>query len=324
MKRVTLAHPHPISAPKSGGCGISEKLSPNKSFTFSNIFSSLSSPQPPSTSTTTSTPAFVTVSTPVSCPQPDLLASPCTPLSLAARRRRRRKELRIQSFTASHDTKHHNARRLLKFIGAVNSHPTRILIDGGAEGNVISSEFCRSHNVSLTPSAPIPIVLPNGSASLSHHQAHFNLARFNYMEQLDAIVYPLSKYDLILGKPWLTAINPNIDWQTNKLTFTFNGAQVTWPCDGFDKPLESTMISAINLMSLATNADNCVFLSQIKIPKPAPIAGPEVPDDIRPIIEIEFPELFPTELPDGLPPDRGDSMHIVTDPMADPPVCPVI
>ncbi|KAG0196145.1 hypothetical protein BGX28_010509, partial [Mortierella sp. GBA30] len=50
----------------------------------------------------------------------------------------------------------------------------------------------------------------------------------------------------------------------------------------------------------------------------------EMDPDVRQIVENEFPDVFPDELPDGLPMDRGDAMKIETDPLADPPVRPVI
>src|SRR5215469_12677253 len=39
-----------------------------------------------------------------------------------------------------------------------------------------------------------------------------------YMEKVDFLVAPIS-HDVILGKPWLDAQNPEIDWPTNRLTF---------------------------------------------------------------------------------------------------------
>jgi hypothetical protein len=90
-----------------------------------------------------------------------------------------------------------NARRLLTFIGAVNGRPAKILIDGGAEGNVISTTFCKQNNIPLEDSTPIPIILPNGSASLSHYTASPVLKRDSYSANVQAIVYPLKKYDVI-------------------------------------------------------------------------------------------------------------------------------
>lgn len=293
--------------------------------------------------------SFLTLPTPAPALDPNVDTDETVPEPLVitnfsskkALRRRRRKALLLHPFTAPHHTKHngrrhltfvgtitkhHHARRLLSFIGAVNGRPARILIDGGAEGNVISSAFCKNNTVTLTPSTPIPIVLPNGSSTLSHNQASFLLERQGYENNVSAIVYNLQKYDLILGKPWLTEINPIIDWRTNSLRFMHNNTPVFWDCAGFDKPLSKTCqtISALHLVTIASDPDNAVFLAQVKIPRPSPVDGPDLPEEVREIVKVEFPDVFPTELPDGLPPDRGDSMRIETDPFADPPVRPVI
>lgn len=190
---------------------------------------------------------------------------------------------------------------------------------------MISSHFCKQNNVHLKESTPVPIVLPNGSASLSHHTANPTLERDSYKDRVHAIVYPLKKYDLILGKPWLTQVNPNINWRTNDLHFEHVGTPVLWSCRGFaSAPPSNLLISALNLASIAADPDTTVFLTQVKIPQPVLTNETDLPEPIRQIVKIEFPDVFPPELPDCLPPDRGDSMRIETDPSADPPVRPVI
>ncbi|KAF9176150.1 hypothetical protein BGZ50_001667, partial [Haplosporangium sp. Z 11] len=145
-----------------------------------------------------------------------------------------------------------------------------------------------------------------------------------YNDQVSAIVYPLKKYDLILGKPWLTKVNPHIDWRSNSLHFQHEGVPVLWDCKGFDTSLRTTnnVVSALNFVSIASEPDTEVFLAHVKISQAPTSAQQDLTDAVRHIIEVEFPDVFPPELPDGLPPDRGDSMRIETDPSADPPVRP--
>jgi hypothetical protein len=52
--------------------------------------------------------------------------------------------------------------------------------------------------------------------------------------------------------------------------------------------------------------------------------APPLPLDVHDIIHKEYPDVFPSSLPSGLPPDRGDAMKIETDPSADPPFLPRI
>lgn len=236
------------------------------------------------------------------------------------RRRHQSKPVRLQSFNVTYE----NERRLLTFIGAVNGRPARILIDGGAEGNVINSAFCKNNDIPLTPCAPIPVILPNGTASLSHHQASFTLERSTYKGDINAIEYPLKKYDLILGKPWLTQVNPNINWRTNDLVFEIDGASVQWSCRGYAAPKATPLLSALNFVSVAAEPDTSVFLAQVRTSPNGPNRAIDLPESVRPIVQDEFADVFPVELPHGLPLDRGDSMRIETDPTANPPVRPVI
>jgi hypothetical protein len=43
----------------------------------------------------------------------------------------------------------------------------------------------------------------------------------------DFQVMPLGNYDAILGIPWLTEINPEIDWRERTMTITREGQRVT-------------------------------------------------------------------------------------------------
>ena len=170
-------------------------------------------------------------------------------------------------------------------------------------------------------------MLPNGSASLAHNVAEFTLERDAYKDTLSAIVYPMPKYDLILGKPWLTQVNPSINWRTNDLHFEHSGSPVFWSCTGFSASIGSNGInvSAVQFVAIASDPDASTFLAQIKLPTPPPkTEEPDMTEEVRHIVKVEFPDVFPTELPDGPPMDRGMSMRIETDPSADPPVRPVI
>lgn len=246
-------------------------------------------------------------------------------LSKSKLKRLHNRTTRLQSFTT--DVAEHT---LLTFIGAINGHPARILIDGGAEGNVISSSFTRKHSIPLHSCSPIPVILPDGSSSITSHDAPITLERDTYSESLRPIVYNLQKYDLILGKPWLTNINPAINWKNNDLHFQHNGSNVLWSCRGF-QPTAITahtngiLLSHMHFSTVAALPGSKVFLAMVKLQRNNDGSDKPILDaDIRAIVEDEFPDVFPDGLPNGLPPDRGDAMKIETDPNADPPVRPVI
>lgn len=200
----------------------------------------------------------------------DPLSSPAAleqPMSKRRARRLRQRTIRLHAFTVEKAS-----RTLLSFIGNVAGAPARILIDCGAEGNVISSSFRKQHSLPRTLGPPIPIILPNGSSSISSSTSTFTIERDHYSDTLDALVYPLSNYDLILGKPWLTTINPLINWRNNDLHFTHNGKTVLWRCRGADTNSitfrsNGRLLSYLHFHSLAAQPGNAVYLALVKIAK---------------------------------------------------------
>jgi len=237
-------------------------------------------------------------------------------------KRKRKRAIKLMSFTTA-DAE----RTLLTFIGSVNGHPAHILIDGGAEGNVISATFAKQHSLPLVSCSPIPIILPDGSSSITNNTASITLARDTYHDTLNPLLYNLQKYDLILGKPWLANVNPKINWRTNALHFTHNNLDVRWVCRGF-APSSVTaksrglVLSHLHFNAIAAQHGSEVFVALVKIGKDQ--KSIELPPEIHPIVHSEFPDVFPDTLPYGLPQDRGDEMKIETLPDTDPPFKPVI
>ena len=68
----------------------------------------------------------------------------------------------------------------------------------------------------------------------------------NFGEDQHFTVFPLVNYDAILGKPWLTRNNPNIDFRTNQVHVMSETvvAKASHPSiTSSDKPIESLFIS---------------------------------------------------------------------------------
>ena len=122
-------------------------------------------------------------------PDLDLAASAAstTPPTKRQLRRQRQKKLRLCSFSIAEAE-----RQLLTFNCLVSGFPARVLIDGGAEGNVISTTFQRKNNLQRTTINPIPVLLPDGSSTITNHTVAITIERKGYIDSLDPILYPLS------------------------------------------------------------------------------------------------------------------------------------
>ena len=106
---------------------------------------------------------------------------------------------------------------LLRFNEKINGHAAVILIDSGSTHDLISEESVfiqavagegqfavtmadgRTRTESLKRTTPVTLVLPDLS------------------EELVFTVFPLARYDAILGKPLLSMNNPTINYSTNEV-----------------------------------------------------------------------------------------------------------
>jgi hypothetical protein len=96
--------------------------------------------------------------------------------------------------------------------------PIRVLLDSGASDNYISSA-CVSKVRLPTITAHRTVRLANGQEQDGSRLApvvKFRIA--NFKDEAPMIVTELGDYDIVLGKPWLTQHNPDVDWQGNTLT----------------------------------------------------------------------------------------------------------
>lgn len=105
--------------------------------------------------------------------------------------------------------------RVIQLQAKCRGQTLRVLVDSGA-----SHDFVASHMVSKL-SLPVvqdsaTIVLGNGSrqdGSLLVPRLSYRVGSFKDTRCFR--VTKLASYDLILGKPWLTAYNPDVDWTSN-------------------------------------------------------------------------------------------------------------
>jgi hypothetical protein len=90
----------------------------------------------------------------------------------------------------------------------------------------------------------------------------------NYrVHRVQALVLPLNAFDIVLGKPWLEDANPSIDWKANSIN------------------IHGQLIPQAFILSMSSD--------------------PPMSSDPIGEVRQEFADVFKTELPEELPPDRG-------------------
>lgn len=103
----------------------------------------------------------------------------------------------------------------LKVDGFIAQRKSRILIDGGAEGNFISEALVRKLKLKkLRLSKPKKVTgLQGQSCWLNEAVPNVSLKMGAHKEQTTLLVLPLGlDSDVVLGMPWLQRHNSQIDW----------------------------------------------------------------------------------------------------------------
>ncbi|KAE8238369.1 hypothetical protein A4X06_0g8816, partial [Tilletia controversa] len=146
----------------------------------------------------------------------------------------------------------------------------------------------------------------------------FSVGSDTRSETLQLAVAPLKHADVILGRPWLSRHNPDIDWTTGtilKLRSTPNPLVKPRTSLSPSPPVKSSSpapvrISVVSRGALAKLARSekvyVAFIQPTSSPAPSPSPSPDEEalkkhsDDML----ERFSPVFPEKLPSGLPPDR--------------------
>ena len=155
-----------------------------------------------------------------------------------------------------------------------------------------------------------------------------------HAEFLDFHVMKLPKYDAILGKSWLDRWNPEIDWRANTVKIKIgrrivllNGVQENSSLlsSVFKSGIEIQEISAQCMRRLAQKEP--VYLAVVRSVENDDDQTVEInddktktpyPEEVQNILG-EYADVFPKELPAGLPPQRDVDHKIELIPRAEPP-----
>ncbi|OWZ12426.1 polyprotein [Phytophthora megakarya] len=110
-------------------------------------------------------------------------------------------------------------RELLRFEGAMNRQVVRVLIDSGAERNIVRPGLAHNYvdSTKVTAERFDGPTTPARTAQLCVETLHFADRDFNGVALIEWEVSP--NQDMILGLPWLVQFNPVIDWQIGVMRF---------------------------------------------------------------------------------------------------------
>jgi len=222
----------------------------------------------------------------------------------------------------------HSNGSLLIVYGTIQGHRMKIMIDSGASRNFISSRIVdKYHLPNRKQHHETKIVMADGHVgpcALYVPDAHVKIG--DYEDNMALFICQLSGYDVLLGKTWLEKWNPSIDWRSNEVSFQQDNKRVSFIAK---KPRKyetgrvkavSVQITTITVEELLKEVeDGEVFL--LFVNETSPDTKEEQPEELKSLLE-EYKDVFPKDLPPGLPPSRTVDHKIDIIPGSEPPSKP--
>ena len=217
----------------------------------------------------------------------------------------------------------------------LNSKPITFLVDSGANGNFVSSQWVQSSGAkACSRTDPKHITFANGQHGLSSLiMPRAYLKCEGHKERLNLDVIDLPGIDAILGKPWLTKHNPDIDWEQHIITFS-KGFRARTIAQSTSQPRQeartdssasSKPLSSSQLQRLVRKKKAQAFVAVVKaVPHPdiVSISDDQPSHPMAKQLITEFADVFPAGLPGTLPPQRDLDHSIELLPGSEPPSKP--
>ncbi|XP_076898116.1 uncharacterized protein LOC143551604 [Bidens hawaiensis] len=188
------------------------------------------------------------------------------------------------------------------------------VIDSGSCDNMISEEAVQK--VALkTESHHKPYKLQwlkkGGEVTVSKKALVSFSIGTTYKDDVVCDVVPMDACHLLLGRPWEYDRSIEHDGRSNSYSFMFSGVKITLVPS---KPKQLATKQSGNLLTISQFEDELVEADNVFVLIRKPVAEEvEIPEAMIPLLE-EFSDVFPDDLPDGLPPLRDIQHHIDLEP----------
>ena len=226
----------------------------------------------------------------------------------------------------------------------MNGKRAVILIDSGASDNFISKSFIKDTSINseeMKSSSTTEVSSFDGSiSSINKVVKNVDLIIGEYVDKIECIkVLDIAAYDVILGMPWLEKYNPSIDYKFKRVTMYANGKVTNLRPTPQQVSKNNSLYSRshtskANQRTSAANASmKLFFISSKQIRKQyskIESAFLAVVNSNNELVEVkessnkhpllhEYADVFPSDLPTGLPPRRDIDHKIEVLPGSEPP-----
>ena len=218
---------------------------------------------------------------------------------------------------------------LLIVQGKINGRNAKMLIDSGSTHDFIAEEFVHRYNIPTEPEpGMLQVTLADGSTNSRPMISTTDLKTVveGTSETQNFTVFPLSRYDAILGMPWLTKYNPKINFQTNEVVLM--GQPVL---SSSETSVDQTPQLGENLFISGRQARHALrsgangYIAWLTVDDESCTGEAELPcilpEDMKDLLKRHC-DVFPDKLPDHLPPKRSVDHEINVEQESQPPSRP--
>ena len=236
-----------------------------------------------------------------------------------------------------------NLNELLRFKEKVEGHEANILLDSGLSHDFISVDFVHKHRINTENQGDqFTVTMADGRTSsiAQTRTAPLNLVLPNLREKLAFTVFPMTKYDVTLGKPWLSANNPAVNFRTNEVQIGDDPPWIARVDSGScttatDEPEVELNFNRGKQARHALRKGEQGFLAWVSANPKKMLSNSDFyqtigstsdssPEERQKLLTLlqEFSEVFPSDLPSKLPPKRTLNHDIDLIPGSSPPSRP--
>ena len=187
--------------------------------------------------------------------------------------------------------------------GTINGMQASILIDSGAVLNHISLEFCLKNKIPIKKEKYVALMANKVEQKVGSTEHAVVVSFGPCSEKIRLVVSPLS-YDVILGKKWGTNHKAKLDLNCNKIDFCYKDNS-----HSIYAPIISSEHVSVNTICREYQKGTPLFAAFVRDPGKDATRKPQ--EEIEHILS-EFKDVFPKELPKGLPPSRIEGDFQIT------------
>ena len=219
----------------------------------------------------------------------------------------------------------------MSFISQVAGMPARTLVDTGSVETLMTESFAKNSNLCLREVADDSdntVVLPDGSSLPMKGIARVMLSHDKYREQIDFKIVDLQiPFDIIIGDDWLTGhkavlqyVPTMVKFYKSDRMFVLKGRKAgNNMADASDNEPKVSLLSAMQTKrALRKGCEAKLVMVTHVADKDNDGMIKEAGEGITALIK-QYDDVFASELPQGVPPDRNAFETIPLEPNSEPP-----